>query len=175
VVELYLSRSRACALPQTTARARSGAAQLRAEGTPVHFLRSIFLPEDEICFLFFEGASEEVVAEAARRGRITFERVVAAEVAANRKPHAEERQRRAVSKPPLRFSGETWTDARGQATVFLPTGGQGLECGLDCELELLVGAGETRLASDLSGGSFVIETDEPHAKVAWRLLEGGTP
>ena len=69
----------------------------------------------------------------------------------------------------LRFSGEIWTDARGRATVVLPSGNRELEGGLECELELLVGGGDARLASDLSGSSFVIETDEPHAKVAWRI------
>jgi hypothetical protein len=83
VVELYLPRSRAGALPRATARARAAAGQLRAEGAAVHFLRSIFLPEDEICFLLFEGPSEAAVAESARRAEIAFERVVAAEVAAD--------------------------------------------------------------------------------------------
>lgn len=72
----------------------------------------------------------------------------------------------------LRFSGEIWTDARGQATVVLPPGGQGLECSLDFELELLVGGGKARAAPGPSDRSFLIETDEPHAKVAWRLFEG---
>jgi hypothetical protein len=67
------------------------------------------------------------------------------------------------------FSGEIWTDARGRATVVLPTGGRGLGGGLHCELELLAGGGEARLVSDLSDGSFVIETDEPHVKVAWSI------
>jgi hypothetical protein len=80
-------------------------------------------------------------------------------------------QRRSISKTLLRFSGEIWTDARGQATVVLPSSGQGLECGLHCELELLVGGGKARVAQGLSDRSFVIETDEPHAKVAWRLFE----
>jgi len=84
-------------------------------------------------------------------------------------------QRRSISKTLLRFSGEIWTDARGQATVVLPSGGQGLECGLHCELELLVGGGKARIAQGLSDRSFVIETDEPHAKVAWRLFEEKTP
>jgi hypothetical protein len=79
--------------------------------------------------------------------------------------------RRSSSKPSPRFSGEVWTDARGRATIVLPTRGQELEGGLHWELELLAGGGEARLASDLSDGSFVIETDEPHAKVAWRLIE----
>jgi hypothetical protein len=75
----------------------------------------------------------------------------------------------------VRFSGQIWTDGRGRATVVLPAGGEEHRGGLDCELELLIGGGEARLASDISVGSFEIETDEPHAYVAWRLLEEGTP
>jgi hypothetical protein len=81
VLELYLSRLGAGALPEAAARARSASEQLRAEGTHVRFLRSIFLPGDEICFLLCEGASAEAIAEAARRAAIGFERVVAAEIA----------------------------------------------------------------------------------------------
>jgi hypothetical protein len=80
-------------------------------------------------------------------------------------------QRRPTSTRPPTLSGEIWTDARGRATVVLPTGGREFGGGLHCELELLAGGGEARLVSDLSDGSFVIETDEPHVKVAWRLLE----
>ena len=80
-------------------------------------------------------------------------------------------QRSPARNSRLRFTGEIWTDARSQATVVLPPGGQGLARSLDCELELLVGGGEARIASGLSDLSFVIETDEPHAKVAWRLFE----
>jgi hypothetical protein len=84
-------------------------------------------------------------------------------------------QRLPAGKSLLRFSGEIWTDARGQATVVLPPNGQGLESSLDCELELLVGGGKVRVAPGLSDRSFVIETDEPHSKVAWRLFEEERP
>jgi Nickel responsive protein SCO4226-like len=81
VLELYLPRLGAGALPNAAERACSASEQLRREGKPMRFLRSIFLPGDEICFLVFEGPSEETVAEAARRAEIVFERVVPAEVA----------------------------------------------------------------------------------------------
>ena len=67
------------------------------------------------------------------------------------------------------LSGEIWTDARGRATVVLPTSGQELGRRLECELELLAGSGEARLVSDVAHGSLVIQTDEPHVKVAWRI------
>jgi hypothetical protein len=80
VVELYLSRLGGPGLAEAAARAGIAAAQMRAEGTRVSFLRSIFLPGDEICFLLFEGPSAEAVSEAVRRAAISFERVVAAEI-----------------------------------------------------------------------------------------------
>jgi hypothetical protein len=92
VVELYLPRLDADALRDATVRARSAAAELRAEGTPVRFLRAIFLPGDEICFLLFDGPSEAAVAEVARRAEIAFERLVAAEVAPANPSNKEERQ-----------------------------------------------------------------------------------
>lgn len=81
VVELYLPRQGAGALQDATSRAFIAAAELRSEGTPVRFLRSVFLPGDEICFLLFEGPSDTAVAETAHRAEIAFERIVAAEVA----------------------------------------------------------------------------------------------
>jgi hypothetical protein len=87
VVELYMPRLGAGALPQATDRARTAATQLRAEGMKVQFLRSIFLPGDEICFLLFEGPCEAVVAEATRRAEIAFERVLTAEFASDESPH----------------------------------------------------------------------------------------
>lgn len=43
------------------------AAALTAEGTPIRFLRTILVPEDETCFLVFEATSQLAVQEVARR------------------------------------------------------------------------------------------------------------
>ena len=48
------------------------------EGTPVRFLRTIFVPEDETCFLLYEGPSVEAVREATRRAAIPTEHIVEA-------------------------------------------------------------------------------------------------
>lgn len=40
---------------------------MTAEGTPVRFLRSIFVPEDESCFFLYEARDPETVGEAVRR------------------------------------------------------------------------------------------------------------
>ena len=43
------------------------AAALTAEGTPIRFLRSILVPEDETCFFVFEATSPMAVQEVTRR------------------------------------------------------------------------------------------------------------
>ena len=74
LAELYVSR------------ANEGGVRPAAEalGTTVHFVRSIFVPEDEICFLLFEAASVDDVLEAARTAGLRFERI--SEVAAPADP-----------------------------------------------------------------------------------------
>ena len=47
--------------------ASEAAATLTAEGTPIRFIRSILVPEDETCFFVFEAASPIAVQEVARR------------------------------------------------------------------------------------------------------------
>ena len=111
-LELYLPRFGRDALPEAAARAGAAAEQLRGLGTPVRFLRSIFLPGDEICFLLFEGPSSEAVAETGRRAAIAFERVVEVEIAhdegsqavAGRRPGRKERSRKAREAGPSSVS-----------------------------------------------------------------------
>jgi hypothetical protein len=79
-LELYLPGRRSDGVPETAARARAAAEEMQRLGIPVRFLRSIFLPGDEVCFLLFETSSADLVTEAARRAAIAFERVVAMEV-----------------------------------------------------------------------------------------------
>ena len=55
---------------------RAAAEELRAGGTPVRFLRTVHVPEDDSCFLLFEAPSAAVVGEAVRRATPAAERVV---------------------------------------------------------------------------------------------------
>jgi hypothetical protein len=75
LVELYVSRAEAETVELTSERARAAAAQLTGEGTSVHYLRSIYVPEDETCFHLFEGSSADAVREAARRAGLRVERL----------------------------------------------------------------------------------------------------
>jgi hypothetical protein len=78
LVELHRPLSGWQELQGVTAQARAAAEQLSEEGTPVRFLRSIFVPEDDSCFFLYEGPSADVVGEAGRRAALAVERVVEA-------------------------------------------------------------------------------------------------
>lgn len=78
LVELYVSRTDGAGVEHGAERARVAAEELTGEGTPVRYLRAIFVPEDETCFLLYEAASVDDVREAARRAELPFERVAAA-------------------------------------------------------------------------------------------------
>ena len=59
-------------------KARLAAERLTGEGTPVRYLSSIFVPEDETCFYLYQAASADGVREAARRAALPFDRVIEA-------------------------------------------------------------------------------------------------
>ena len=75
LVELRRPPSGWQALQQLSAQARAAAELLNAEGTPVRFLRSIFVPDEDSCFFLYEGASAEAVGEAGRRAALAIGRV----------------------------------------------------------------------------------------------------
>jgi len=76
LVELYVSRVDTDAAEREAQRARRAAAALTAEGQPVRLVRSIFVPEDETCFLLVEADTADAVREAATRAAVPFERVL---------------------------------------------------------------------------------------------------
>jgi hypothetical protein len=51
---------------------------MSGQGTPVHCLGTVLLPDDETCFLRYEAPSAAAVEEAAGRAEIEFERVLEA-------------------------------------------------------------------------------------------------
>jgi hypothetical protein len=77
-VELRLPHGGWADVQEAAARARRATEELRREGEPVRFLRSIFVPEDDACFFLYEGPSAESVTAAARRARLGVRRVDAA-------------------------------------------------------------------------------------------------
>jgi len=78
LLELYVARADAPAVEQGAARVRRAAEEYSREGTPVRYLRSLFVPDDETCFLIFEAPSAKAVREVARRASLSFEHVAAA-------------------------------------------------------------------------------------------------
>jgi hypothetical protein len=72
-LELYVSRTDASAVRRNVELARTA-----TERTTVRYLRSIFMPEDETCFLFFEAASAAAVGEVADRAGLDARIVEAA-------------------------------------------------------------------------------------------------
>ena len=78
LVELHRPPSGWQALQRLAAQARASAELLNQEGTPVRFLRSIFVPEKDSCFFLYEGASADAVGEAGRRAALAIGRVALA-------------------------------------------------------------------------------------------------
>jgi len=78
IVERYLPGLDRAELLRSLERLKRATADLRHEGTPVRYLGSTIVVEDEACFCNFEATSEAAVAEANRRAGLSFDRIVAA-------------------------------------------------------------------------------------------------
>jgi hypothetical protein len=78
LVETYLTRGRAVERVALERRARDAAETLTREGTRVHLERSIYIPEDEICFFVFDAPVAHGAALAAQRAGLDPVRVVEA-------------------------------------------------------------------------------------------------
>lgn len=76
LVETYLPRHAFAARALSVASARRAAKALSLQGTPVRYLRSIFIPADETCFYLFEGPSAEAISEVSRRAELDYDRIV---------------------------------------------------------------------------------------------------
>ena len=72
--ELYLPHASASGIEEAAAHAER-AAGASAGGGRVRYLRTTYLADDETCLHFFEAASVEHVAAAARRAGLTTERI----------------------------------------------------------------------------------------------------
>jgi len=75
LVELRLSGTGWTELRQVAERARLGVRELRAAATPVRFLRAVYVPEDDACYLLYEAPSELPVREALARAGLPAGRV----------------------------------------------------------------------------------------------------
>jgi uncharacterized protein DUF4242 len=78
VGEQYLPASGGELATRSAAAAREAAAQLTREGTPVDYVRSIFIPEDETCIHLYRAESIEAVRAAAARASLRLDRLAQA-------------------------------------------------------------------------------------------------
>jgi len=78
LMELYVPRGDDRMVERSARDARLAAKELTREGRPVKFVRSIFVPEDETCFLLYEATAADDVAEAARRASLRFDHIALA-------------------------------------------------------------------------------------------------
>jgi hypothetical protein len=65
-------------VPALAERMRRASETLAGTGRDVEYLRSAFVPEDELCLHWFAASSSAVVAEVARLAALEWERVVEA-------------------------------------------------------------------------------------------------
>jgi hypothetical protein len=75
MVERYLPGVSAAQVAAAELLARQLAMHLRAEGGAVRHLRSLFVPQDEQCFVLFQATSAHTLAETLERLGITYERI----------------------------------------------------------------------------------------------------
>jgi hypothetical protein len=76
VAEIYVPRGPGGERAALDGRVRAAAAALSAEGTSVRHLRSVFVPEDEMCLHFFEAPATDAVVAVSRRALFSYERIV---------------------------------------------------------------------------------------------------
>jgi SAM-dependent methyltransferase len=75
LVEIYVARSDHDAARRHAERVEAAGVEISRAGRPVQCLRSIFVPEDETCFLLLEADSAEVAADVVRRAGLRHEHV----------------------------------------------------------------------------------------------------
>jgi Protein of unknown function (DUF4242) len=76
LLELYVSGSDGGAVAQRADRAGLAAQRMRRNGASIRYLRSIFVPDDETCFLVYEANSANDVRRAARLAGLPIDHIV---------------------------------------------------------------------------------------------------
>ena len=78
VAEQYLPAGGIEAAARGVSAARAAAEQVTSEGTPVQFVGSIFIPEDETCLRLYRPDSIETVRSATARASLPLEQLAEA-------------------------------------------------------------------------------------------------
>jgi hypothetical protein len=83
-METFVPASQESDVTKSAVSAMRAAEALSREGTAVRFIRSTFVPSDEVCFHLFEAASADVVLAVGNRAALAVTRVVEAQEAFGR-------------------------------------------------------------------------------------------
>jgi hypothetical protein len=78
LAELYLPSGDVAARRAAIAKAERAAAKAAQDGACVRFVRSVTVPGDEMCFLFFEADAREAVVRLGEAAGLSFDRVIEA-------------------------------------------------------------------------------------------------
>jgi hypothetical protein len=76
IAESYLAGTRRGELASQAVRARDAAQALAREGHEVAYLRSAFVPDDDVCLHWFIAPSPAIVTELGRLAELEFDRVI---------------------------------------------------------------------------------------------------
>ena len=79
LVELYLSPADPDATERLAGCARVAAEQQAGMGVPVRYLRSILVPEEDTCFVFYDAPSREAASQTARLANLEVVCIAASE------------------------------------------------------------------------------------------------
>jgi hypothetical protein len=102
LVERYLPGLTAADVHDAVRRMTTVTEEMAAEGTPIRYLTSAFIAEEEACFCQFEALSREVVAAANERAAFPYARILAVDLAS------------AGQKPPIRHGGAPASARQGE-------------------------------------------------------------
>ena len=72
LVEVFVARTDATGAIRLALDAESATEQMQREGIPVRLSRSMFVPDEETCFLVYQAATVHTVVEAAERAGLTL-------------------------------------------------------------------------------------------------------
>jgi hypothetical protein len=78
LVERYVPGASQDDLAEAAARVASATAQLAADGIPIRYLGSSFVPGEETCFCEFEAPSSQAVEWANQRAGVAFAQILPA-------------------------------------------------------------------------------------------------
>ena len=79
IVETYLSRHAAGEPDRTIARTITAIAEMDDLGHSIHYIRAIYLPDDEICLFVLQAESVEAVGVAVDRAGLDPDRIAVAD------------------------------------------------------------------------------------------------